>query len=324
MVNGDAITQAEFRFTYNNYYDFYQRMIPDFNAKKAKEMDISKTALDGLVEIMLMAQKSDDLGFTATDEEIRKEITDTPYFQKESGFDRDQYNRFVQFQMGMTVSAYEEKVRRDLLAERLRRFITDSADVSESEIKDEFVSTNETVDARVLVFGEAQMKPEAKEKLKKGDTIDKDRLAALIRAEAAKALALFTSGTYKTELLKKDFPDWDLEFKDQLDLHKNAKYIPDLGISADLVKQLFAVTVIPGYLPSPVMVDDKAVVALVTKHSPADMVKFEVEKDTVRRSLQAGKARELTTVYAKKLREKARVEFNEYWLSGFKENGGEQ
>lgn len=323
MVNGDAITQAEFRFTYNNYYDFYQRMIPDFNAKKAQEMNLSKNALDSLVDVMLMAQDADKLGFVATDDEIRKEITDTPYFQKESGFDRDQYNRFVQFQMGMTVSAYEEKVRRDLLAQKLRRFLTDSADISESELKDEFIKSNETVDAQFLVFGEAQMKPEAKEKLKNGDTVDKERLTALIKAEAAKALSLFGSGTYKPELLKKDFPDWDLEIKDQTGI-KNAKYVPDIGISGELVGKLFAQKTIPGYLPAPVMVDDKAVVALVVKHNPADMAEFELGKDKIRRDLQTGKARELIDAYAKKLRDKASLETNEYWLSAFQQNGGEQ
>ncbi|HOW52656.1 MAG TPA: SurA N-terminal domain-containing protein [bacterium] len=324
MVNGDAITQAEFRFTYNNYYDFYQRMIPDFNAKKAKEMNLSKNALDSLIDVMLMAQNADKLGFVATDDEVRKEITDTPYFQKEGGtFDRDQYTRFVQFQMGMTISSYEEKVRRDLLAEKVRRFLTDSADISESELKDEFVKKNETVDAQFLVFGEAQMKPEAKEKIKNGDTVDKERLAALTKAEAAKALSLFNSGTYKPELLKKDFPDWDLTIKDQAGILRDQKYIQDIGISGELVTQLFAQKVFPAYLAAPVMVDEKAVVAQVVKHNPADMVKFETEKEGIRRSLQAGKARAITTDYAKALREKASLETNEYWLSAFQESGGE-
>ena len=324
-INGDTITQSEFRFTFNNYYDFYQRMIPDFNAQKANEMNLSKNALDSLVDVMLMAQEADRLGLVATDDEVRTEITDTPYFQKEGGaFDRDQYNRFVQFQMGMTVSSYEEKVRRDLLAKKLRRFLTDSADIAEQELKEEFVKMNETVDARFLVFGEAQMKPEALEKLKKDGAVDKERLAALIKADAAKARSLLADAAYKPENLSKDLPDWKLETKEQTGIRKSAKYLTDIGISSELVAQLFAHQEIPGYLAVPVTVDEKAVVAQVVKHTPADMVKFDAEKGQIRRSLQDGKARAIIDAYVKELRGKATIETNEYWLSAFQKNGGEQ
>lgn len=364
MVNGDSITQSEFRFVFNNYYDFYQRMIPEFNAQKAKEMNLSKSALDSLVEVMLLAQKAEDLGFAVTDEEIRREITETPYFQKGEVFDRDQYTRFVQFQMGMTIAAYEEKVRRDLFAEKLRRFLTDSADVSESEISREFINNNESIDAQFLVISESRMKPEAREKIAQSveekdiadllakdearaksfladnkerwrkedgterpfdevkndiarELIVKDRVAALVKAEAAKALSLFSGGSYKPALLKKDFPDWDLAVQEQAAIKRTARYIPDIGISADLVKNLFSLPAVPGYLPAPVMVDDKAVIAMVTKHTPADMAKFATEKETIRRSLQGGKSREIVSSYTKALTEKAAVEYNHNWISAF-------
>lgn len=364
MVNGDTITQSEFRFVFNNYYDFYQRMIPEFNAQKAKEMNLSKSALDGLVEVMLLAQKAEDLGFAVTDEEIRREITETPYFLKGEAFDRDQYTRFVQFQMGMTIAAYEEKVRRDLFAEKLRRFLTDSADVSESEISQEFINNNESIDAQFLVISESRMKPEAREKIAQSveekeiaellakdearaksfladnkerwrkddgterpfdevksdiarELIVKDRIAALVKAEAAKALSLFSGGSYKPALLKKDFPDWDLAVQEQTAIKRTARYIPDIGISADLVKSLFSLPAVPGYLPAPVMVDDKAVIAMVAKHTPADMAKFTTEKETIRRSLQGGKSREIISSYTKALLEKAAVEYNHNWISAF-------
>jgi len=170
MVGGEAITQSEFRFVYNNYYDIYQRMLPDFNAQKAKEMNISKAALDDLVNVMLLAQEAERLGFVVTDEEIRTEIIETPYFQQGGKFDRELYNRFVQVQMGMTISTYEEKVRRDLLARKLRTFLSDSADVSETELKEEYVNLNETVDAEFFVFSKDKMKPEAIQRLRETTT----------------------------------------------------------------------------------------------------------------------------------------------------------
>ncbi len=371
MVDGDVITQAEFRFLYNNYYDFYQRMIPEFNAKKAQEMNIAKLALDSLVDVMLLAQKAEQLGFTVTEEEIRKEITETPYFQQGGTFNRDQYNRFVQFQMGMTVAAYEEKVRRDLLAKRLRSFLNDSADISEDEMKEEFINTNESLDAQFFVFGKNRMKPEVIEKLrhavnenelkeflakeekrarsfyednkdrwKKDDktvtpfeevkeeiarelTLD-DRIAALAKADAAKAYSLLSNPSYKLDNLKKDLPDWDMTPLMQSGIRKNQQYLPDLGVAPALIKTLFAHIGLSGpSQPAPIEVDDKVVVARILKHTPADMAKFETEKETIRRSLQSAKAREITENYLKTLRQKAAVELNEQWLAVFQKSGGE-
>ncbi len=371
MVSGDTITQAEFRFLYNNYYDFYQRMIPDFNAKKAQEMNIAKLALDSLVDVTLLAQKAEKLGFTVTEEEIRKEITETPYFQQGGAFNRDQYNRFVQFQMGMTVTAYEDKVRRDLLAKRLRAFLTDSADISEDEMKEEFINNNESLDAQFFVFGKNRMKPEAIEKLRKAfqetevrDLLAKDekrvkmfyddhkdrwtkedkttksfdevkeeiarelvlddRIAALAKADAQKAYALLSNPSYKTENLQKDIPDWDMTPLAQNGIRKNQQYIPDLGIAPSLIKTLFSSVGLTAISqPAPIDVDDKVVVARILKHTPADMAKFETEKETIRRSLQSTKAREITENYLKTLRQKATIEFNDQWLAVFQKSGGE-
>jgi len=371
MVGGDVITQAEFRFLYNNYYDFYQRMIPEFNAQKAQEMNIAKLALDSLVDVVLLAQKAEKLGFAVTDDEIRKEITETPYFQQGGSFNRDQYNRFVQFQMGMPVAAYVETVRRDLLAKRLRAFLSDSADISEDEMKEEFINTNESLDAQLFVFGKSRMKPEAVERLRqavnegelkdflakeekrarsfyednkarwtKDDKTVKpfeevnaeiarellldDRIAALAKADAAKTYSLLSNPSYKSENLKKDLPDWDMTPLAQNGIRKNQPYIPDLGVAPSLVKTLFlSVGLTAISQPAPIEVDDKVVVARILKHTPADMAKFETEKETIRRSLLSAKAREIVESYLKTVRQKTTVELNEQWLAVFRKTGGE-
>jgi hypothetical protein len=283
-------------------------------------------------------------------------------------FDRDQYARFVQFQMGMSVTAYEEKVRKDLLAEKLREFLSLSADISETEVKDEFIARNESVDARFLVFSAATFTDAARERVKEAVTDDDaaafaareaekikkfyddnaarwkkeddttrpldevktaiarellvaDRIAALVNAEAGKALSLLSSASYKPELLKKDIPDWAVEFQEQTDLRKSAKYLRDIGIAPELIGNLFTHQPVPGYLPQVYTVDDKRVIAFVGKHTPADMVRFETEKEQLRRELHSAKTRTITDAYAKKLREKAKIEINRNWLAAFGETG---
>ncbi len=466
-VNGDVITQAEFRFTYNNYYDFYQRWDPNFNTKKAKEMGIAKMALDALVDQVLLSQKAENLGFLVTPKEVSEQIMATPYFQTNEKFDRELYNKVVQFQMGMTISAYEEKVRKQLLADKLRIYIETSADIPNREVEDEYVNQNETIDTQLVIFSDKELKEEAKAKLtaaindqavaefektqadrikmfyddnkaryvkdeeiqashilikvddktndaaaktkidaiykdvkagkdfaelakqnsqcpsapkggdlgyfargrmvpefdnaafalkNKGDISDivktqfgyhiikltdrkersetklegvkieiarelmlKDKMKGIIEAEAKKALDLIgkAAGQYKAENLKKDFPDWNLELKDQKDIRKGSKYVPGVGIVTDFVQKLFAVANVPALLNEIYMAEDKAVVAYVTKHQLADMAKFDTEKESIRKRLQSMKTREVLEQYLKELRKNARVEQNNNWISNF-------
>ncbi|HOB72822.1 MAG TPA: SurA N-terminal domain-containing protein, partial [bacterium] len=133
-VNGELITTSEFRFSYSNMYDYYQRIFRDFNNEMAAQYKLSEKAMDGLIGEILLAQEAKSLGFKVSDEEVRKEIMETPYFQQNGAFDRDSYNKMVQFTLNTTVSDYEHKVRLQLLSRKLRSFLFQSIDISETEV----------------------------------------------------------------------------------------------------------------------------------------------------------------------------------------------
>lgn len=165
-VNGEIISASEFRFAYSNLFDYYQRAYQDaFNNETAKQMKLSQKTLDGLIGEVLMAKKAEELGFKVSDEEVRKEIIETPYFKNNGKFDRDAYNKMIQFTLNTTVSAYEHKIRLQLLSRKLRSFLFQSVGVSETEMKENFVLANEKYDVFVITLSEAALKPEAKEKL---------------------------------------------------------------------------------------------------------------------------------------------------------------
>jgi len=165
-VNGEIISASEFRFAYSNLFDYYQRVYKDaFNNETAKQMKLSQKTLDGLIGEVLMAQKAEELGFKVSDEEVRKEIVETPYFRNNGKFDRDSYNKMVQFTLNTTVSAYEHKVRLQLLSKKLRSFLFQSVGISETEMKENYILENEKYDVSVITFSEAVLKNEVKEKL---------------------------------------------------------------------------------------------------------------------------------------------------------------
>lgn len=195
-VNGEIITASEFRFSYSNLFDYYQRVYQDaFNNEIAKQMKLSQKALDGLVGEVLMAQKAEELGFKVSDEEIRKEITATPYFQNDGKFDRDSYNKMVQFTLNTTVSLYEHKVRLQLLSRKLRSFLFNSVGISETEMKEAFILARETYDVNVIALSQNNLKKEISDKIA-SEITDAD-VKKLLESDLAKVKLNFEDNVSK-------------------------------------------------------------------------------------------------------------------------------
>lgn len=194
-VNGELITTSEFRFSYSNMYDYYQRIFRDFNNEMAAQYKLSEKAMDGLIGEILLAQEAKSLGFKVSDEEVRKEIMETPYFQQNGAFDRDSYNKMVQFTLNTTVSDYEHKVRLQLLSRKLRSFLFQSIDISETEVLDEFTSSDEKMDAFVYSILESSLKDEIKNKIK--DEISDDEVKTFLEADLTKVKLTFEDNVSK-------------------------------------------------------------------------------------------------------------------------------
>jgi len=187
-VNGEVISTSEFRFAYSNLYDYYQRMIRDFNNDMARQYNLSQKAMDGLIGEILVAQKAEELGYRVSDEEVSQEIMGNPYFQKNGVFDKEAYMNMVKFTLNTNVTAYEHRVRMQLLSRKLRSFILDNVSVSDTEAKDEFVAAGEKIDGFVYVFSDTNLKTEARSALFNGIT-DEDAQNYLKENEAKAKLA---------------------------------------------------------------------------------------------------------------------------------------
>lgn len=194
-VNGEVITMSEFRFAYSNLFDYYQRFVGSFNNEMAKQMGLSDKALNGLIGEILVAQEAEKLGFKVSDEEVSKEITGNPYFQKNGAFDKEAYDNMVKFTLNTTIAAYEHRVRMQLLSRKLRNYITDNITVSDTEAKDEFIAANEKIEALVYVFADSNLKAEKKNELL--SAITDDEAAAYLKDNESKAKMAFEDNVSK-------------------------------------------------------------------------------------------------------------------------------
>lgn len=362
-VNGELITTSEFRFSYSNLYDYYQRVFKDFNNEMAIQYKLPEKAIDGLVGEILIAQEASALGFHVSDEEISKEIKETPYFQQNGVFDRDSYNKMVQFTLNTTVPDYENKVKLQLLSRKLRNFLFQSIDISETEVKDEFVSNNEKVDLFVVAFQESALKTEVKDKTTsaipdeeaqkfvdanlakvkltfednvskysrkdgEGETVfedvklnvakdmmSKEKIIEKMGADSKTLLALIKEKPeMTTEEIVKNIVDWDVSRKEVPGITASSKFVTGVGFSPKFVGKVFSLKT-PGLLESVFVTEEGIhIVAGIVAHIPADMEKFETEKENLKERLKTMKKAQIIDNYVSKLREKADISINENFL----------
>lgn len=180
-VNSDIITEAEFRYEYNRQYDYYARYFPNFNEKMAREQGLGKNTMERLVGLLLLAQKAESMGFLVSDSEIAEVIKNNPSFQKEGVFDMKLYRRAVQFQINASVKQYEERLTRQLLAQRVVNLLGVSAGVSNTEVKDEYTDINENLKAEFVLFARGKIAAAGRERLTA--TIEQKEVIAFLAKE---------------------------------------------------------------------------------------------------------------------------------------------
>ncbi|MCO6509166.1 MAG: SurA N-terminal domain-containing protein [Aridibacter famidurans] len=101
--------------------------------------------LDGLIRQKMVKNEAERLGLTASDAEVADAIREI--FKPEDGqpFDQARYEQIALRQAG-SVSAYEESIRDELSAEKVRAFVTAGVRVSEAEVLEDFRRKNTKFD----------------------------------------------------------------------------------------------------------------------------------------------------------------------------------
>lgn len=117
-VNGEVISEAQFRARYASEYERRQQTDPKYDRIQAEKEDLRRQVLDQMITIRILAQKAREMGFAVDDQALRDSIVETPYFQVDGRFDRQQYER-VLMSLGTSDREYEASERERLLAEKL-------------------------------------------------------------------------------------------------------------------------------------------------------------------------------------------------------------
>ncbi len=143
-VNGDLVTASDFVQAYSNRFRQQAQMRGGkYTAEQAKQDNLKKETLKGLVDQELIAQQAGELGIVVSDTEVADAIARSPQFQQDGKFDFDYYKRLVENGYGMSITRFEEAYRRDLLRAKVVQAAIAGANLSDDEVKAAYLAQHE-------------------------------------------------------------------------------------------------------------------------------------------------------------------------------------
>ena len=127
QVNDREITEREVEnaaFRLRN--ELREQLGAQYNAELFEEAMLRKQVLDGMIRDTLIQQSATDLGLRAGDFMLQQTIMGIPAFQVGGQFDTEVYKRSVKLQ-GLSETAFEEKLRNNLISRQLELAIQGSS-----------------------------------------------------------------------------------------------------------------------------------------------------------------------------------------------------
>jgi peptidyl-prolyl cis-trans isomerase D len=157
-VAGETVTARDYR------YGYMMAGGTQLQPQRAREMRLKERVLDELIERELLVDEAERLGFRVREEEVEDMLLESkiiglggfeqtvPAMQKNGAFDYDSFQRFSQFQLGMSPKAFIDVQRRELLANRVRNLVRGGVNVSESEVKRDFEKQGNQVNLEYIRY----------------------------------------------------------------------------------------------------------------------------------------------------------------------------
>ena len=154
-VEGRDITVGRFRAAYQRQMQAYRSQFGgNVDERMLKQLGIDQRIVQQMIEEETAMAEASRLGISATDEEVRTRIGSMPGLQENGQFIGEQrYRQILQMQTPpLTVSDFEEQIRRAITMEKLRAALTNWITVGDKEVEAEFRRRNEKVKLAVVSF----------------------------------------------------------------------------------------------------------------------------------------------------------------------------
>ena len=146
-VNGEAIPVERYQRRYQAYLDAYSRVYRDrFSPTLAEQLGLPQQAVNDLVQEAVVVQRARAEGLEVSDEELNAQIQAVPAFAENGRFSLARYQDFLR-RRGMSASAFENDVRRELTRMKVETTVKAGIKVSDAELERAFALRREEVRA---------------------------------------------------------------------------------------------------------------------------------------------------------------------------------
>lgn len=152
-VGSMPITIADYQKAYLRQREMYQAMYQGrLDNEALKRMGLEEQTLQALIDDRVLQIEARRLGITVDDEAVRQHLATSPDYQIDGRFmGAAELRRRLDLQ-GMSVSEFEQELRRHLMRERLQALVTDGVMVSPREAEEEFRHRSEQVKAEYVLI----------------------------------------------------------------------------------------------------------------------------------------------------------------------------
>lgn len=161
-VNGSKISMDEYQNAYQRMRNVYQQIYgQSLPAEMEKMLGLKKTALDGLIDNVLVMKEAKGLGIKVSKDDVSNEIASMATFQKDGAFSFDLYQQLLKGNR-MTPKDFEESIKNELILKKTRQAIKDKAVVTDEDALAQFKKENDKIDLEYVSYAPADVIGEVK------------------------------------------------------------------------------------------------------------------------------------------------------------------
>ena len=142
------------------FLNTYRRILDNFSARGRNALDpeilkkigLDRQAIDALINVKVIKYTARRLGLSVAPDEVRRAVETHPNLQDRGAFIGVERYKALLAANNVPVSEFEESIGLGLLERKIRNVISDSMEVGEKEVRDEFLRANQEAQVNFVVL----------------------------------------------------------------------------------------------------------------------------------------------------------------------------
>lgn len=154
-VGGQTLTAGEFQQRYSAQVQSYRAQFGgSVSDQLLRQLGVEQQILTQMIDERVALIEAERHGLAVSDDEVAQQILTMPGLQENGQFIGEaRYEQLLRSQIPpLTVASFEENLRRQLLANKLRTALTDWVAVSDADVDREFTQRNQKVKLQVVAL----------------------------------------------------------------------------------------------------------------------------------------------------------------------------